>query len=140
MAHILSANGSICRKTRTLPEQQNINPVQKDIQIRTQGPVLENNIYAGEIYDARLEIDGWNGSNFNDSSWSSAVNVSGPQGKLVLQEIPPIRKIEEIKPLKINLMETGRYVVDMGQNFSGWARIQLKTKSGIQKRAYPASA
>ncbi len=33
------------------------------------GPVLFNNIYNGEIYDARRELPGWDKTGFDDSQW-----------------------------------------------------------------------
>ncbi|GAH94838.1 unnamed protein product, partial [marine sediment metagenome] len=30
-----------------------------------QGPIMKNDIYDGEIYDARLEKPGWNAPNYN---------------------------------------------------------------------------
>ena len=34
------------------------------------GPYLSNNIYTGDIYDARKEIPGWDKPGFDDRSWS----------------------------------------------------------------------
>lgn len=33
------------------------------------GPILSSEIYNGEIYDARLELENWNCINYNDKSW-----------------------------------------------------------------------
>lgn len=96
------------------------------------GPVVDNNIYAGERHEARLELPNWADPGFDDSSWTDAAIVSAPGGKLVLQEIPPIRKIEVLKPIKITPVAGGRHVVDMGQNFSGWARIHVKADAGTE--------
>ena len=35
-------------------------------------PILKNNIYLGETYDARLETPGWATASFNASAWASA--------------------------------------------------------------------
>lgn len=44
-------------------------------------PILENDFFDGETYDANIarEIEGWNNSNFDDSGWSSvsAINYVG---------------------------------------------------------------
>ncbi|MEG0851216.1 MAG: alpha-L-rhamnosidase N-terminal domain-containing protein, partial [Flavobacterium sp.] len=40
--------------------------------ITTDGPILSNNEYDGEEYDARKEMKGWNTINFNDKKWLSA--------------------------------------------------------------------
>ena len=96
------------------------------------GPITEDNIYAGESYDARLEQLGWSSSGFDDSDWKPIVMMPEPGGRLERQEIPPIRRIEELRPIAINEGAPGRYVVDMGQNFSGWARIQLEAQAGTE--------
>ena len=44
------------------------------------GPILHNGLYNGEIYDARLEQNGWNTSNFDDSQWKQAIAVRPPEG------------------------------------------------------------
>src|SRR5271165_27805 len=36
-------------------------------------PIVESEIYGGEVYDARLEQDGWKAASFDDSRWTSAV-------------------------------------------------------------------
>jgi alpha-L-rhamnosidase len=98
------------------------------------GPVTDNNVYAGECYNANLEHLGWDTINFDDSAWTNAVLASSPGGKMELQEMPPIRKIEDIQPINITLIGEGQYIVDMGQNFSGWARIQVNTDAGVEIR------
>ena len=35
----------------------------------SKGPIVENSIYYGEIYDARLEQPGWNKIGFDDKNW-----------------------------------------------------------------------
>lgn len=96
------------------------------------GPVTDNNVYAGECYDARLEQPGWDASGFDDASWDPVVTVPGPAGKLEPQKMPPIRKIEELVPPRIRPLAPGRYVVDMGQNFSGWVRIRVEAPAGTE--------
>lgn len=96
------------------------------------GPVTENNIYAGESYDARLEHKNWNRPDFDDSTWDAVVIASGPGGRLEPQVMPPIRKIEELRPVAIHEPVAGRYVLDMGQNFSGWVRINVQAPAGTQ--------
>jgi alpha-L-rhamnosidase len=96
------------------------------------GPITANNIYAGECYDARREIEGWCAPIFDDLAWQRAVRLPAPGGELQEQTMPPMRKIEELRPVAITAMEAGRYVVDMGQNFSGWARIKLAAPAGTE--------
>jgi alpha-L-rhamnosidase len=44
------------------------------------GPVVRNNVYLGERYDARLEILHWNEEPFDGSKWSKAKIADGPVG------------------------------------------------------------
>jgi alpha-L-rhamnosidase len=39
------------------------------------GPVTDNNVYAGESYDARLEQRGWFSPGFDDAGWQPVVTV-----------------------------------------------------------------
>lgn len=98
------------------------------------GPITGNNIYAGEKYDARLEKAGWNVQGFDDSPWSSPLPVAEPCSRLEKQEIPPIRRIREFVPKSIVEPKPGVWVADMGQNFSGWARISVTAPEGTEIR------
>ncbi|NIA32001.1 MAG: hypothetical protein GWP06_19095, partial [Actinobacteria bacterium] len=44
------------------------------------GPLLHDAIFTGEIYDARLEMDGWSRPGFDDSNWKKAKLVRPPTG------------------------------------------------------------
>ncbi len=94
------------------------------------GPVISNNIYAGEQYDARLEQDGWDTPGFNDKSWHQVKAMESPGGRLVSQDIPPIKRMLTIKPVSISEPKPGVYVFNMGQNFAGWAKISLRAEKG----------
>ncbi len=96
------------------------------------GPILRNNVYLGEVYDARLEKDGWSDPGFNNAGWEPAMITDGPGGKLVPQIQPPIKITREIKPVKITEPEKGVYIFDMGQNFAGVARLRVEGKAGTR--------
>ena len=96
------------------------------------GPILRNNVYLGEVYDARLEQDGWSQPGFDDDGWVPAIKTDGPGGRLVPQIQPPIRVTREVKPVKITEPEKGVYIFDMGQNFAGVARLRVEGKAGTR--------
>ena len=98
------------------------------------GPITDNNIYAGETYDARREQAEWNSPGFDDSGWARTAIVPEPGGRLQRQEMPPIRTVEELQPAEVSEVVPGRYVVDMGQNFAGWARIRVQAPAGAEIR------
>jgi len=96
------------------------------------GPILSDNIYAGEVYDSRLEQEGWDKAGFDDSEWKPVRKTEGPGGKLVSQNLPPIKKIQNISPVRIMNPKPGVYIYDMGQNFAGWCRLKIKAPEGTE--------
>jgi alpha-L-rhamnosidase len=97
-----------------------------------QGPILEDSVYNGEVYDARRETPGWDRPGFDDSAWKDAQVVEGSQGILSAEMMPPIRVVDEIVPVAITNPEPGFYVYDMGQNISGWARLRVRGPRGTR--------
>ncbi len=95
-----------------------------------EGPVLMNSIYLGETYDARLEQKGWDMPGFNEGKWAAAAIDNGPAGKLMAQDIPPIRITRILKPVKINEPSPGVYLFDFGQVFAGVPRLKVKGPAG----------
>lgn len=94
------------------------------------GPVLKNNVYLGEVYNAGKEIEGWNLPGFNDSGWKKSVQNDGPGGKLEKAFFPPIQVTGKHKPVAVLSPEKGTYILDMGVNFTGLYRIRLKGQKG----------
>jgi alpha-L-rhamnosidase len=97
-----------------------------------EGPIRKNNIYLGEVYDARREIPGWDMAGFDDSTWSQAVISPEPGGRLEAQAQPPIIITEEIRPVRISEPLPGVFIVDFGENFAGWIRLQVKALRGTK--------
>ena len=94
------------------------------------GPILENGIYYGEKYDARLEMDGWDNPNFDNSSWKSVVIVKGP--RLESQLMQPIRYTDIIKPKKLYSTDSGVYIYDFGQDFAGIVKLKVYGPKGSE--------
>ncbi len=95
-----------------------------------QGPITMSGIYPGETYDARKEIQGWQQPDFDDSKWWNVKTVSFPDEKLIASESVPMKKIQEIKPVKIFTTPKGTLVADMGQNMVGWIKLNVNGKAG----------
>jgi len=96
------------------------------------GPILYDNVYGGETYDARLERSGWNKPGFDDSQWLAATQVKSPTAKIIAQMIPPIRQMKLLKPQHVFAGEDGKWIFDLGQNIAGWAQIKVKAPAGTQ--------
>lgn len=94
------------------------------------GPIILSDMFEGETYDARKELTGWNKPSFDDKSWA-AVNT-GSDIKPLIQAYPgvPVRPTQELPTVKLTEPKPNTYVFDLGQNFSGWARLKVTGKAG----------
>ncbi|MCX6563662.1 MAG: family 78 glycoside hydrolase catalytic domain [Candidatus Aminicenantes bacterium] len=115
-----------------LADGQKINVVSDGSWKASVGPITVDSIYNGETYDARLEMPGWDEPGFDDKNWKKAETVPGPKGTLSAQMMPPIRVMDTLVPLKMTSPKPGVYVFDMGQNFSGWARLRVSGPGGTE--------
>lgn len=96
------------------------------------GPYLSNNIYTGDIYDARKEIPGWDKPGFDDSRWEKAQIVSAPSDTLTAQLMPPIGVEEELKPVEFRNYGDSVYVYDFGKNIAGLCELTIKGEAGTK--------
>ncbi|HEV2325800.1 MAG TPA: family 78 glycoside hydrolase catalytic domain [Terracidiphilus sp.] len=96
------------------------------------GPVLEDSVYNGEVYDARRETPGWDTPGFDDSRWAPAAVVQGSDGIRSAEMMPAIKVVDSIVPKKVTNPEPGVYVFDMGQNISGWAQLKVRGPAGAR--------
>ncbi|MEN9981547.1 MAG: hypothetical protein RL542_1334 [Bacteroidota bacterium] len=98
--------------------------------LTTQGPIVSNNEYDGEEYDARKELQDWSTSKFDDSAWKTANYVQEPGGFYEAQMTPNMKVMTEVTPISIQPTKTGTYILDMGQNMVGWLQIKVKGNVG----------
>lgn len=96
------------------------------------GPIQANNEFDGEIYDARKEMLGWNKTHFKDDMWMRTELVDKPKGKLSAQLNRQIKIMDRLKPVSINEIQDGVYVLDMGQNMVGWLQMQVQGQANDQ--------
>lgn len=94
------------------------------------GPILESDMQAGETYDARREISGWDRPGFDDRQWAPV--HTGSKLNPLIQSYPgvPVRRIMELPTVKVTEPLDGLHVFDLGQNFSGWIRLKVSGKAG----------
>ena len=90
-------------------------------------PIIENDIYDGETYDARLEASGWAQAGFDDGDWKRAKESAPPADdvKRRPQRMQPIQVNEELAPVDV-WTHDGDYVVDFGQNHTGWLELSIR--------------
>ena len=95
----------------------------------TTSPVTYSSIFGGEDYDATLERTGWMKPGYDDSSWQEVLFTS-QRGELIAPKALPVKVMEEFPVFKIRKTKYGKWLYDMGQNFSGVARLTVKGKRG----------
>jgi len=97
-------------------------------------PVLQNDLLAGETYDARLEKSGWSAAGFADGDWQSVEVFQHPKLMVEKSPAPPVRRIGEIQPVatieKSASSSGGLAIIDFGQNFSGRVRLTVRGSRG----------
>lgn len=94
------------------------------------GPIRANNEFDGEVYDARMELAGWNQNKFDDSNWERVQLVKTGAPVLSGQIGEPMRVIETLKPVAMTNPKPGVYIFDMGQNMAGWCRLKVSGSAG----------
>jgi alpha-L-rhamnosidase len=96
-------------------------------------PILHSEIYAGEVYDARLEQPGWDTAPFDDSRWESVIINTPPPGLVSGAVTEPVRVIETVRPKTVTAAGDA-YIFDMGQNLAGWVKLQATGPPGTKIR------
>lgn len=99
----------------------------------TDGPIRENSIYDGEVYDAAMEPAGWKQADYipPPGRWIPAVMAADtPTGNMIAQSMPPIRVLRELPAISEKPLPGGRRVYDFGENFAGWVRVVCRGPQG----------
>lgn len=98
--------------------------------LTTDGPIVANNEFDGEEYDANKEMPGWCENGFDDSAWMQAEAVKAASPVLSALPTAPIAVMETIRPVAVFETRPGVFIFDMGQNMVGWTRLKVKGKKG----------
>ena len=95
----------------------------------TTSPVTYSSIFGGEDYDATRERTGWMLPGYDASAWAEPL-VTTQRGKLVSPVAEPVRVMEEFPVVSIRKTRHGKWLYDMGQNFSGTVQLEVRGKRG----------
>lgn len=102
------------------------------------GPLLRNELFIGEVYDARCEMPGWDQPGFNDSNWAPVETVTAPVDRLAAMQVVPERAMREVKAVQITEPSPGIYVVDLGETIAGWPKLTVSETAGAKIAVRPA--
>ncbi len=106
----------------------------------TTGPILSSDLKEGEVYDARLEMTGWDQPGFDANEWRGVRVAEYSLENLMTTSVPPVRRKEHFVPVKILTTPAGETVVDMGQNFSGVVQLRVSGPAGTTIRLHHGEA
>ncbi|MDO4336902.1 MAG: family 78 glycoside hydrolase catalytic domain [Eubacteriales bacterium] len=103
----------------------------KDVRV-SDGAVISAYTYTGELYDARMEQDGWCCTGFNDAAWSDAVEKDYGYNNLVPQEDAPVIPVKRLPVKDVIISPRGETILDFGQNIAGTVEIRCKEPAGTK--------
>ncbi|HTV43049.1 MAG TPA: family 78 glycoside hydrolase catalytic domain [Candidatus Sulfotelmatobacter sp.] len=89
------------------------------------GPMLNR---AAIRFDSRREPYGWQGADFDDSGWASAVDVDRSNYNIFAQMAPLEREQAELKPVSITFTN-GAWLVDFGRCIDGWPKLTMRANN-----------
>lgn len=94
-------------------------------------PIVSADLYDGERYDARMEIDGWDTPGVPAGDWRPVL-ADAPEkvGPMASHKTEPVRRMLELKPVSANEVAQGVHVFDLGQNFVGWVQLRVSGPEG----------
>ena len=96
------------------------------------GPILAADLYAGETYDARLEVPGWDRPGFTNAAWRPVQPGASVHPSLQAAPGAPVQRTGVIQPVSIKQPKPGLAVVDFGRNFAGWIRLRVSAAAGTR--------
>ncbi len=99
------------------------------------GPLVRSNVYQGDEYDARREMDGWCSAAFDDSSWNAAVMAQGVIPKrMAAQEIPPMvaGKPQEASSMWRSSKKGNVWIYDFGTNLTSEVVFSASLPRGVR--------
>ena len=104
-----------------------------------EGPVKRTNIYNGEHYDARAEIEGWCLADSDVSAWKPCIRADSQEraipAKMLLQDLPPMRRFEDVSPVRMWQAPDGKWVYDFGANRTANVRFNVSLPAGTKLTA-----
>jgi alpha-L-rhamnosidase len=98
------------------------------------GPVRYGDLLMGEYHDARRARTGWDRAGFDDSGWQP-VRLSGLNATPLVGDLAePVRALELLPSIAMTTIDEGTVIHDLGQNLTGWARLEVHGPAGAVVR------
>ncbi|WP_269537321.1 family 78 glycoside hydrolase catalytic domain [Cerasicoccus fimbriatus] len=99
------------------------------------GPTLSASLLDGESYDANLTLGDWSQPGYESTKRWYDVKAQPVGDELIERHVGvPVRELKEFKPVNRWQPCPGKWIFDLGQNFSGYARLKLNVPAGTTLR------
>lgn len=85
-------------------------------------PITLNNLYAGELYDARMEDRDFAFFTGDEDGWGKTKLATPPKGELVGCDLPAVKVIKTLPARSVSPVSgkhDGAFIFDFGENFAG---------------------
>ncbi len=89
------------------------------------GPVTFSHIFAGEDFDARLHIPGWDRAGLVGDTWQPVRVVAAPVAKLESQFFPGITTFEQQAPVSVKNPALGVFLYTFPENMAAQVRVKV---------------
>jgi len=90
-----------------------------------EGPIVFSHIFAGEDYDARRRLAGWDQAGFDDRDWSPARLLSPVSAALERQSWPGFGELDRFQPVSVSEPAPGVFLYQFAQNCSAQMRFRM---------------
>ncbi|WP_309397658.1 family 78 glycoside hydrolase catalytic domain [Cerasicoccus maritimus] len=95
------------------------------------GPILAASMLNGETYDANLQLKGWSQPGFQTIKRTYPVRAKDVADELIEHHRGvPVTEQYEFQPVKRWQQSPGKWIFDLGQNFSGYVRLKADIPGG----------
>lgn len=94
------------------------------------GPIQFSDFLMGETYDAQRESPNWCTTEGSDFGWRNV--DTGTEMNPPVEPYPgqPVRVYQELRARSVTQTSPDVYVLDLGQNLAGFARLKVKGQAG----------
>ena len=86
--------------------------------------VLQDDLYDGQLTDLRVA---------NSGRWTPVEIIERDFSTVVASQGPPVRRLMTIPAREVTRTQSGKYLVDFGQNLVGWVRVRVHDAAPAQE-------
>ena len=91
-------------------------------------PITSNNVYAGEVYDARIETPDFSLPGISVLGWGDVTEDKTEKGRMLPSLIPPVRVLRELPAVSVTPCSgtsDSAWLFDVGENIAGVPEFHL---------------